>query len=112
MTARPLDAARDALIVLQGQVIAALAAENARLAERAGDLERRLEALERLASRNSGNSSSSTSNQAWFFTNAQSEAGGPAGADGTAFEVELYGTSSPECINYVGGATVLRAHCQ
>jgi hypothetical protein len=54
VTARPLDPARDALIVLQGRVIAALAAENARMAERVGDLERRLEALERLASRNSG----------------------------------------------------------
>ena len=54
MTARPLDTARDALIVFQGQVIAALAAGNARMAERVGDLERRLEALERLASRNSG----------------------------------------------------------
>ena len=57
MTARPLDTAGDALIVFRGQVIAALAAENARMAERVGDLERRLEALERLASRNSGNSS-------------------------------------------------------
>lgn len=57
MTARPLDAARDALIALQGQLIAQLAAENARQAERIGELERRLARLERSASRNSGNSS-------------------------------------------------------
>jgi hypothetical protein len=57
VTARPLDAARDALIVVQGQLIAALAAENAALAGRVAELERRLARLERAASRNSGNSS-------------------------------------------------------
>src|SRR6266851_1093764 len=46
----PLDAARDA-------VIAVLAAENARLAGQVADLAARVERLERLASRNSGNSS-------------------------------------------------------
>ena len=50
MTARPLDAARDALIALQGQLIAVLAA-------RVAELEERLARLERAASRNSGNSS-------------------------------------------------------
>ena len=60
----PLDAARTALIALQWQVIAALVAENARLAARVtemetanADLSARLARLERLASRNSGNSS-------------------------------------------------------
>ena len=57
MTARPLDAARDALIALQGQLIARLAAQNAALAARVGELEERLARLERAASRNSGNSS-------------------------------------------------------
>ena len=57
MTARPLDAARDALIALQGQLIAMLAVQNAALAGRAGELEERLARLERAASRNSGNSS-------------------------------------------------------
>jgi hypothetical protein len=64
VTARPLDAARDALIVLQGQFIALLAAQNAVLAARAGELEAanaelsaRVARLERAASRNSGNSS-------------------------------------------------------
>jgi transposase len=57
VTARPLDAARDALIALQGQLIAMLAAQNAVLAERVGELEERLARLERAASRNSGNSS-------------------------------------------------------
>jgi transposase len=57
VTARPLDAARDALIALQGQLIVMLAAQNAVLAERAGVLEERLARLERAASRNSGNSS-------------------------------------------------------
>ena len=57
MTARPLDAARDALIALQGQLIAMLAVQNAALAGRAGELEEQLARLERAASRNSGNSS-------------------------------------------------------
>ena len=64
MTARPLDAARDALIALQGQLIAALAAQNAALAARVVQLEAanaelaaRVASLERAASRNSGNSS-------------------------------------------------------
>ena len=57
MTARPLDAARDALIALQGQLIAMLAAQNAALAGRVAELEDRLARLERAASRNSGNSS-------------------------------------------------------
>jgi transposase len=57
VTARLLDGSRDALIVLQGQLIAMLAAQNATLAERAGELEERLARLERAASRNSGNSS-------------------------------------------------------
>jgi transposase len=53
VTVTPLDAARDALIALQGQ----LAADNARLAARVAGLEERLARLERAASRNSGNSS-------------------------------------------------------
>jgi transposase len=53
----PLDAARDAVIALQAQVIGLLAAENARLAGQVADLAARVERLERLASRNSGNSS-------------------------------------------------------
>ena len=57
MTARPLDAARDTLIALQGQLIAVLAAQNAALAGRVAELEERLARLERAASRNSGNSS-------------------------------------------------------
>jgi transposase len=64
VTARPLDAARDALIALQGQLVAALAAQNAALASRVAELEAanadlaaRVERLERAASRNSGNSS-------------------------------------------------------
>jgi Family of unknown function (DUF6444) len=61
VTARPLDAARDALIALQGQLIAMLAASNAALAERVTELEERLARLERTASRNSGNSSLSPS---------------------------------------------------
>jgi hypothetical protein len=36
VTASPLDAARDWLIALQGQLIAMLAAQNAALAERVG----------------------------------------------------------------------------
>jgi len=42
VTARPLDAARDALIALQGQLIAMLAVQNAALTERVGELEERL----------------------------------------------------------------------
>jgi transposase len=57
VTARPVDAARDALIGLQGQLIAMLAAQNVALADRVGELEERLARLERAASRNSGNSS-------------------------------------------------------
>jgi transposase len=57
VTARPLDAARDALIAVQGQLIAMLAAQNAALAGRVAELEERLARLERAASRNSGNSS-------------------------------------------------------
>jgi hypothetical protein len=51
------DAARDALIASQGQLIAMLAMQNAALAGRAGELEERLARLERATSRNSGNSS-------------------------------------------------------
>jgi len=57
VTARPLDAARDALIALQGQLIALLAARNAALEGRVAELEERLARLERAATRNSGNSS-------------------------------------------------------
>ena len=53
----PLDAARNAVIAVQARVIEALAAENARLAGQVADLAARVERLERLASRNSGNSS-------------------------------------------------------
>lgn len=53
----PLDAARDAVIVMQARVIEALAAENTRLAGQVADLAARVERLERQASRNSGNSS-------------------------------------------------------
>ncbi len=63
MPALPLDAARDGLIALQGQLIAVLAAQNAALAGRVAqleaanaDLSQRLARLERTASRNSGNS--------------------------------------------------------
>ena len=64
MTATPLDAARDALVTLQGQLIALLAAQNAALAAQVAALETanaelagRVARLERAASRNSGNSS-------------------------------------------------------
>ena len=53
----PRDAARDAVIAVQARVIELLAAENARLAGQVADLAARVERLERLASRNSGNSS-------------------------------------------------------
>jgi transposase len=59
----PLDAARDGLIAVQGQLIVALAArnadleaQNAGLGARVGELEERLARLERAVSRNSGNS--------------------------------------------------------
>jgi transposase len=52
-----LDAARDAVIAMQARVIELLAAENARLAGQVADLAARVDRLERLASRNSGNSS-------------------------------------------------------
>jgi len=64
VTATPLDAARDALVTLQGQLIALLAAQNAALAAQVAALETanaelagRVARLERAASRNSGNSS-------------------------------------------------------
>jgi hypothetical protein len=57
VTARPVDAARDALIALQGQLIALLVSQNVALADRVSELEGRLARLERAASRNSGNSS-------------------------------------------------------
>jgi hypothetical protein len=57
----PLDAARDGLIELQGQLIGVLAVQNAVLAERVAQLEtanaelaERLARLERAVSRNSG----------------------------------------------------------
>jgi transposase len=53
----PLDTARDAVIAVQARVIGALAAEHARLAGQVAGLAARVERLERLASRNSGNSS-------------------------------------------------------
>jgi transposase len=53
----PLDAARDAVITVQARVIEALATGNARLAGQVAGLAARVERLERLASRNSGNSS-------------------------------------------------------
>jgi len=55
VTARPLDAARDGLIALQGQLIAMLVAQNAELAGRVGELEERPARLERATFRNSGN---------------------------------------------------------
>ena len=63
VTGMPLDAARDALIALQGQLAAVLAEQNCSLAARVGqlgtanaDLSERLARLERAVSRNSGNS--------------------------------------------------------
>ena len=53
----PLDTVRDAVIAMQATVIQALATENIRLAGQVADLAARVERLERLASRNSGNSS-------------------------------------------------------
>ena len=57
MTAGPLDAARDTLIVAQGQIIAALTARVAQLETVNADLSARVAKLEHAASRNSGNSS-------------------------------------------------------
>jgi Family of unknown function (DUF6444) len=64
LTGKPLDAARDALTGLRGQLIAMIAAQNAALAARVAELEAanvqlsaRLERLERAASQNSGSSS-------------------------------------------------------
>ena len=57
MTARPLDAARDALIAVQAQLIVVLAERNSALEARVGELAGRLARLERAVSRNSGNSS-------------------------------------------------------
>jgi hypothetical protein len=53
----PLDAVRDAVITVQARLIEMLAVENARLAGQVADLAARAERLERLASRNSENSS-------------------------------------------------------
>jgi hypothetical protein len=60
VTAKPLDAARDALIALQGQLIGLLAAQNAALAAWVAEVEAanaelagRVARLERAASRNS-----------------------------------------------------------
>ena len=53
----PLDAARDAVITVQARVVEMRAAENARLAGQVADLAAGAERLERLASRNSKNSS-------------------------------------------------------
>jgi transposase len=53
----PLDAARDAVIAVQARMIEVLATENAELAGQVVGLAARVERLERLASRNSGNSS-------------------------------------------------------
>jgi transposase len=52
----PLDAVRDGLIAVQGQLIVLLARRNAELEARVGELEDRLAKLERAVSRNSGNS--------------------------------------------------------
>ena len=49
----PSDAAKDALIALQARLIVVLAARNAKLEARVGDLEERLVRLERAVSRNS-----------------------------------------------------------
>jgi transposase len=57
VTARPLDAARDALSTLHGQLIALLAARVAELEAANATLAERMARLERAASRNSGNSS-------------------------------------------------------
>jgi hypothetical protein len=54
VSARPLDAARDALIALQAQLIVVLAERNSALEAWVGELEDRLARLERAVSRNSG----------------------------------------------------------
>jgi len=54
VTATPLDAARDALITLQGQLIALLAAQVAGLETANAELAGRVARLERAASRNPG----------------------------------------------------------
>jgi hypothetical protein len=56
VTARPLDAARDALAGLQHQLVAVLAARVAELEAANSELSERVARLERAASRNSGNS--------------------------------------------------------
>jgi len=48
VTARPLDAARDSLVAVQGQLIALLAAQNVAMAGRVAELEDRLARLERV----------------------------------------------------------------
>jgi len=53
----PLDAARDGLIAVQGQLIMLLSQRNSEPEARASELEDRLARLERAVSRNSGNSS-------------------------------------------------------
>jgi hypothetical protein len=57
VTATPLDAARDALTGLQGQLIALLAARAAELEAANAELSARVARLERAVSRNSLNSS-------------------------------------------------------
>jgi hypothetical protein len=56
VTTRPLDAARDALIAAQAQLIVMLAERNSALEARIGESEDRLARLERAVTRNSGNS--------------------------------------------------------
>ena len=53
----PLDAARDGLIAVQGQLLMLLAQRNCGLEARVSEMEDRLARLERAVSRNSGNSS-------------------------------------------------------
>jgi transposase len=53
----PLDAARDGLIAVRGQLIMLLAQRNSALEARVSEMEDRLARLERAVSRNSGNSS-------------------------------------------------------
>jgi transposase len=52
----PLDAAREGLIALHGQLVVLFVQRNAELEARVGELEERLERQERALSRNSGNS--------------------------------------------------------
>jgi transposase len=56
VTTRPLDAARDALIAAQAQLIVMPAERNSALEARIGESEDRLARLERAVTRNSGNS--------------------------------------------------------